>query len=86
MEQKNTPPLTSFPTITTEMIEQFEIFTDFVKPAEFRNQLVNLYLQFVISDPEGFPGDFRYITDNLYIFLEFLTNLQEAIDKREKVS
>lgn len=83
MEQKNTPPLTAFPTITTEMIEQFEILTDFVRPAEFRNQLVNLYLQFIISDPEGFPGDFKHITDNLYIFLEFLTNLEEAIENRD---
>ena len=83
MSKKNIAPLTSFPTITTEMIEQFEILTDFVRPAEFRNQLVNLYLQFIISDPEGFPGDFKNITDNLYIFLEFLTNLQEAIDKRQ---
>lgn len=84
MEQKNTPPLTAFPNITTEMIEEFEILTDFIRPAEFRNQLVNLYLQFIISDPEGFPGDFMHITDNLYIFLEFLTNLEEAIDNRVK--
>jgi hypothetical protein len=83
MSEKNIAPLTAFPTITTEMIEQFEIFTDFVRPAEFRNQLVNLYLQFIISDPEGFPGDFKRITDNLYIFLEFLTNLQAAMDNRK---
>ena len=82
MEQKNTPPLTAFPTITTEMIEQFEILTDFVRPEEFRNQLVNLYLQFIISDPEGLSGEFKEMTDNLYIFLEFLTHLQEAIDNR----
>ncbi|WP_420386592.1 hypothetical protein [Roseivirga sp.] len=84
MSEKNIAPLTAFPTITTEMIEQFEILTDFVRPAEFRNQLVNLYLQFIISDPEGFPGDFKNITDNLYIFLEFLTHLQEAIDNRKQ--
>lgn len=83
MSEKNTAPLTAFPTITTEMIEEFEILTDFIQPAEFRNQLVNLYLQFIISDPEGFPGDFKHTTDNLHIFLEFLTNLQEAIDNRK---
>lgn len=82
MPEKNIAPLTAFPNITIEMIEEFEILTDFIRPAEFRNQLVNLYLQFIISDPEGFPGDFNHITDNLYIFLEFLTNLQEAIDNR----
>ena len=85
MSEKNTAPLTAFPTITIEMIEEFEILTDFEEPAKFRNQLVNLYLQFIISDPEGFPGDFKHITDNLYIFLEFLTNLQEAIDNRERI-
>ena len=82
MEEKNIPPLTAFPNITTEMIEEFEILTDFIKPAEFRNQLVNFYLQFIISDPEGFPGEFKEMTDKLYIFLEFLTHLQEAIDNR----
>lgn len=82
MSEKNIAPLTAFPNITTEMIEEFEILTDFIRPAEFRNQLVNLYLQFIISDREGFPGEFKEMTDNLYIFLEFLTHLQEAIDNR----
>ena len=82
MSEKNIAPLTAFPAITTEMIEEFEILIEFIPPARFRNQLVNLYLQFIISDPEGLPGDFKHITDNLYIFLEFLTNLQEAIDNR----
>ena len=82
MSEKNIAPLTTFPTITIEMIEQFEILTDYIRPAEFRNQLVNLYLQFVMCDPEGFPEGFKHTTDNLYIFLEFLTNLQEAIENR----
>lgn len=82
MPGKNIAPLTAFPKITIEMIEELETLTDFIRPAEFRNQLVNFYLQFVISDPEGFPGEFKEMTDNLYIFLEFLTHLQEAIDNR----
>ncbi|GAB5524639.1 MAG: hypothetical protein Roseis2KO_25110 [Roseivirga sp.] len=84
MSEKNIAPLTAFPAITTEMIEQFDSLIEFIPPAEFRNQLVNLYLQFVMSDPEGFPEGFKHTTDNLYIFLEFLTNLQEAMDNREK--
>ena len=82
MPTQNTPPLAKPSSLTPEMIEQFEVFIGCVPPAEFRNQLVNLYLQFIISKPEGFPGDFKGITDNLYIFLECLTNLQEAIDNR----
>lgn len=57
------------------MIEQFEVLTDFIRAAVLRNQLVKLYLQFVMCDPEGF----KHTTDSLYIFL---MNLQEAIDKR----
>lgn len=85
MTEKNTAPLTAFPTLTTEMIEQFEHFTNYLKPEEFRDQLVNLYFQFVISNPEEFPADFVRISDNLYIFLEFLTKLQEAIDNKESI-
>ena len=84
MSDKNIAPLTAFPAITTEMIEEFEILIEFIPPAEFRNQLVNLYLQFVISDPEDFPEAFKHTTDNLYIFLEFLTHLQKAIDNRKQ--
>ena len=82
MPDKNIAPLSAFPDITTEMIEEFQTLTEFINPAEFRNQLVNLYLQFVMSSPEGFPGDFKKTTDNLYLFIEFLTHLQEAIDNR----
>ena len=84
MSEKNIAPLTAFPSITTEMIEQFDLLIEFIPPAEFRNQLVNLYLQFVMCDPEGFPEGFKHTTDNLYIFLEFLTNVQEAIDNRNQ--
>jgi len=83
MTEKNTAPLTAFPGLTTEMIEQFEVFTDYLSPGEFREQLISLYFQFVISNPDDFPADFVRITDNLYVFLEFLANLQEAIDNRK---
>jgi len=82
MTEKNTAPLTAFPKLTTEMIEQFEYLTDYIKPAEFKDQLVSLYFQFVISNPNDFPADFVPITDNLYILLEFLSKLQLAIDNR----
>ena len=82
MPAQNTPTLARPFSLTPEMIEQFEVFIGCVPPAEFRNQLVNLYLQFIISNPESYPGDFKQITDNLYVFLECLTNLQKAIDNK----
>ena len=82
MPDKNIAPLSAFPEITTAMIEEFQLFTEVVQPAEFRGQLVNLYLQFVMSTLDGLPTDFQKLTHNLYFFIAFLTHLQEAMDHR----
>ena len=55
---------------------------NYFKPEEFRDQLVNLYFQFVPSNLKEFLAGFVYISYNLYIFLEFLTKLQGAIDNK----
>ena len=83
MPDKNIAPLSAFPEITTAMIEELQMFTEVIQPAVFRDQLVSLYLQFVMSSLDGFPTDFQKLTHNLYFFIAFLTHLQEAMDDRE---
>ena len=84
MPDKNTAPLTAFPTLSTEMIEQFKQFTVYINPGEFRDQLIGLYFQFIINKPEELPDNFVETTESLYIFLEFLTELQAAMDQRKR--
>lgn len=84
MTEKNTAPLTAFPTLTTGMIEQFKFFTGNINPGEFRDQLIGLYFQYIISNPEEYPENFVETTESLYIFLEFLTDLQAAMNQRNR--
>ena len=84
MEQKNTALLAAFPMLTTEMIAQFKFFTGNINPAEFRDQLISLYFHYIISKPEEYPDNFVETTESLYIFLEFLTDLQAAMDQRKR--
>ena len=84
MEQNNTAPLAAFPMLNTEMIEQFKFFAGNINPAEFRDQLIGLYFHYIISKPEEYPDNFVETTESLYIFLEFLTDLQAAMDNQSK--
>lgn len=83
MPEKNTAPLAAFPTLTTEMIEQFKHFTGYINPGEFRDQLIGLYFHYVINNPEVYPDNFAETTESLYLFLEFLTDLQAAMDNKK---
>lgn len=84
MPDKNTAPLPAFPSLTTEMIEQFKFFTGNINPGEFRDQLIGLYFHYIISKPEEYPDNFAETTESLYLFLEFLTDLQAAMDQRKR--
>lgn len=76
MPSEISDPLAPYPDLTLPMIEELQVFIDLVDPALFRNQLVQLYLKYMVNKPEELPADFRDMTESLSFFLQFLTKVE----------
>lgn len=79
MPSQISDPLAPYPDLTLPMIEERQVFIDLVDPALFRNQLVQLYLKYMINKPEELPADFADMMESLSFFLQFLTKVEGEI-------
>ena len=81
MPSQISDPLAPYPDLTVPVIEELQVFLDQVDPGLFRNQLVQLYMAYVVSKAEQLPDDFTDMTESLAFFLQFLTKVEQEVKK-----
>lgn len=82
MPSQISDPLAPYPDLTLPMVEELQVFLDLVDPGLFRNQLVQLYLKFVVSKQDELPEDFSDMTESLSFLLQFLTKVEQEIKRK----
>ncbi|GAB5525259.1 MAG: hypothetical protein Roseis2KO_31310 [Roseivirga sp.] len=79
MPSKTSDPLAPYPDLTLPMVEELQVFLDLVDPGLFRNQLVQLYLKYMVCKPQELPPDFTDMTESLSFFLQFLSRVEKEM-------
>ena len=63
--------------ITPELITQLNSFFEFVPPNEFRDNLIELYHQYIFHQHECLPHKFKRFSESMIIFIDFLKAAEE---------
>lgn len=68
-----------------QLIQELEIFLEYVPPARLSRKLRNLFLEFLpVYVKDSVPNDLEELTGDLYFLLEFLDKAGEELQKHEK--
>jgi hypothetical protein len=81
MPPKTSNPLAPYPDLTLPMVEELQVLLDLVDPGTLRNQLMQLYLKYIVHKPREMPEDFADMTESLSFLLQFLTRLEQELGK-----
>ncbi|GAB5524777.1 MAG: hypothetical protein Roseis2KO_26490 [Roseivirga sp.] len=76
MAPKNSDLLAPYPDMNLNIVEELQVFLDLVDPGQFRNQLVQLYMEYAVSKREELPQDFTDMTQSLGFFIQFLNKVE----------
>lgn len=63
--------------LAPEVVDQLESFFEFMPPSEFRNNLIELYHQYIFHQHECLPHNFKRFSESMIIFLDFLKAAEE---------
>lgn len=76
MVPKNSDPLAPYPDMNIAIVEELQVLLDLVDPGQFRNQLVQLYMEYAVNKREELPPDFTDMTQSLGYFIQFLNKVE----------
>ncbi|EMR04151.1 hypothetical protein [Cesiribacter andamanensis] len=65
-----------------KVIEKLHELLDFTSAREFRENLLEVYLSYIIFTHEGPPLNFDRIAENMYWLIGFFKKVDEAVDER----
>lgn len=82
MPSKTSDPLAPYPDLTLPMVEELQVLLDVVNPGLLKNQLMQLYLQYIINRPQELPPDFTDMTESLSYLLQFLSRVEQELGEK----
>lgn len=69
--------------INQKVVEKLHELLDFTSPHEFRENLLEVYLNYIIFMNEGPPLNFDRIAENMYWLIGFFKHVEEAIQEKK---
>ena len=63
--------------LTKDNIERIDKLFDYTTPDELRDDLIEIYLSYIISEKDGFPVNFDRISANMYHLILLLKELRK---------
>ncbi|WP_017730613.1 hypothetical protein [Nafulsella turpanensis] len=67
--------------LTQEAVEKFNQLISFSPPLELRENLLEVYLTYIIFAQEAPPLNFDRIAENMYWLIQFFRQVEEAMKK-----
>lgn len=68
---------TTYRNLTKNNIERIDKLFDFTTPDELRDDLLEIYLSYIISESEALPVNFDRISANMYQLIMMLNELRK---------
>ena len=69
--------------LNQEVIEKLHQLLDFTSPKEFRENLLEVYLTYIIFTNDAPPINFDRIAENMYWLIGFFRQVDEAMREEE---
>ncbi len=61
------------PSMNDEILRRLDYFFSSVRPSEFRDTLLEVYLKYLINEHHALPGDFERMAGQMYLFINLLS-------------
>jgi hypothetical protein len=73
--------------VTPETIYRLDSFFEFVPPDELRDNLIELYHNYLLHEHDSLPYNFKQLAEGMSIFLDFLKFVhRERTDSKDRRS
>ncbi|WP_224994949.1 hypothetical protein [Cesiribacter sp. SM1] len=71
--------------LNQRVIEKLHELLDFTPAGEFRENLLEVYLTYIIFTHEGPPLNFDRIAENMYWLIGFFKHVEEAVKEQKRL-
>jgi hypothetical protein len=68
--------------VNMEIIMHLDVLLDFAPPQELKNDLLNVFMHFLMHEGDALPEDFKDVTQNYLMLFDWLDTVDEEMKKR----